>query len=53
MERDKQVEGEPNAYRYSAFVSAHRLASDFTPRVIPVIRGVSAPLEISNITWQH
>jgi len=53
MEQGKSLEGTPNAYRYNAYVSTHRLASDFTPRVIPVVPGASVPLEISNIAWQH
>ncbi|MDD4972130.1 MAG: alpha-glucan family phosphorylase [Paludibacter sp.] len=53
MNRGINLNGESNAFRYNATVSAHRLASDFTPRAIPVIPSVSVPLEILNITWQH
>jgi len=53
MIRGNQLEGESNAYSYNGSVSAHRLASDFTPRVIPDIKRVKVPLEISRIIWQH
>jgi len=53
MIRGNQLEGESNAYSYNGSVSAHRLATDFTPRAIPDIKLVKVPLEISRITWQH
>lgn len=53
MHRGDTLQGESNAYWYHAFVSAHRLIADFTPRVIPVITTASVPLEFCGITWQH
>jgi glycogen phosphorylase len=53
MQRGENVEGEPNAYQFSALVQATRSASDFTARAVPSIPTVSVPLEISNILWQH
>lgn len=53
MQRGENVEGEPNAYQFSALVQATRPASDFTARAVPSIPTVSVPLEISNILWQH
>jgi len=53
MTRGMNLAGESNAWIYTANVSAHRLAADFTPRAFPVIPSVSVPLEIPRITWQH
>ena len=53
MLRGNLLEGESNAYWYSASVSAHRTSSDFTARAMPFIPSVSIPLEIARITWQH
>jgi len=53
MIRGNQLEGETNAFSYSGSVSAHRLATDFTPRAIPNVKLIQVPLEISRITWQH
>jgi len=53
MIRGNRLEGESNAYIYSESVSAHRSATDFTPRAIPDIQQAKIPLEISKITWQH
>jgi starch phosphorylase len=38
---------------YQTTVSASRSATDYTPRVIPNIPGLSVPLETSMILWQH
>lgn len=53
MSRGDKIEGESNAYWFHAFVSAHRLITDYTPRIIPVIPSASVPLEFSGIIWQH
>ncbi len=53
MKRDTKSEGTTNGYYYNASVSSIRPASDFTPRVIPDIPGVSVPLETALILWQH
>jgi starch phosphorylase len=41
------------SYLYTGTVPATRPASDFTPRIIPKYPGVSVPLEINLILWQH
>jgi starch phosphorylase len=41
------------SHLYTAAVPAERPASDFTPRIIPKFSGVSVPLEINLILWQH
>jgi starch phosphorylase len=41
------------SHLYTAAVPATRPASDFTPRIIPRYPGVSVPLEINLILWQH
>jgi len=53
MNRGSNLEGESNAYIYTASVTAHRAATDFTARIIPFIPTVEVPLELSRITWQH
>jgi starch phosphorylase len=42
---------EPNVY--STSVPATRPATDYTPRIIPALSGVSVPLEATSILWQH
>jgi starch phosphorylase len=49
---DKLLECERH-YLYAAKVPADRPASDFTPRIIPKFPGVSVPLEMNLILWQH
>jgi starch phosphorylase len=41
----------PTVYR--TMVPATRPAADFTPRIIPVLSGVSVPLEATAILWQR
>jgi starch phosphorylase len=41
----------PNIYRTT--VPATRPATDFTPRIIPALSGVSVPLEATAILWQR
>ncbi len=53
MKRDLKSEAITSGYYYSASVPATRSASDYTPRVIPYIQGISVPLESSLIRWQH
>lgn len=53
MTRIHQLVGAENGYAYSATVLATRLATDYTPRVIPYHSGVSVPLEEAHILWQH
>lgn len=50
-ERHEMERSGPNRYR--ACVPAPRWVSDYTPRVIPRLRGVSVPLHCSRILWQH
>jgi starch phosphorylase len=50
MTRAEAVDG---VHVYRASVVADRPASDFTPRLIPYYDGVTVPLEIGNILWQH
>jgi starch phosphorylase len=53
MTRGAKIEGSDNAYYYNASVSSRRPATDYTPRVIPNLPGVSVPLETNLILWQH
>jgi starch phosphorylase len=41
------------SYLYTGAVPATRPTTDFTPRIIPGFLGVSVPLEINLILWQH
>jgi starch phosphorylase len=43
----------PGAFTYSAQVSATRLASDYTARIVPCNLNAFVPLEASQIIWQH
>jgi starch phosphorylase len=53
MTRGAKIEGSDNAYYYNASVSSGCPATDYTPRVIPNLPGVSVPLETNLILWQH
>lgn len=53
MERLKKTESLAIGHHYQAVVNSARPASDFTPRVIPNLPGVSVPLETSLILWQY
>jgi starch phosphorylase len=53
MIRGAKIEGSDNAYYYNASVSSGCPATDYTPRVIPNLPGVSVPLETNLILWQH
>jgi starch phosphorylase len=43
----------PGAFTYSAQVSATRLASDYTARIVPCNLNAFVPLEASQIIWQR
>ena len=51
LEEKRLKNGDSNLY--TAAVPATRPAADFTPRIIPRYPGVSVPLEINLILWQH
>jgi starch phosphorylase len=53
MERAEKSKGTANGYHYFASVNSSRPASDYTPRVIPHLPGLSVPLETTLILWQH
>jgi starch phosphorylase len=53
MKRGKKSEGTVNGYHYSVSVNSSRPATDYTPRVIPHLPGLSVPLETTLILWQH
>jgi starch phosphorylase len=53
MTRGAKIEGADNAFHFNASVTSGRPATDYTPRVIPNLPGVSVPLETNLILWQH
>ena len=53
MNRETKTGGSANMYYYNALASSERPASDYTPRALAKITGVSVPLESTLITWQH
>ncbi len=53
MTRGAKSEDSIHGYRYTALVNATRPATDYTPRVIPNLSGVSVPLETALILWQR
>ena len=53
MERGEKSKGTVNGYHYSASVNSSRPVTDYTPRVIPHLPGLSVPLETALILWQH
>ena len=53
MNRETKTGGSTNTYYYNALASSERPASDYTPRVLTEIAGVSVPLETNLILWQH
>ena len=53
MKREIKTGGLTNTYYYNALAPSERPASDYTPRAIPDLPGVSVPLESNLITWQH
>jgi starch phosphorylase len=53
MVQGDKAPGAGGAYVYTAQVPATRPAGDFTPRIVPRIEGMTVPLELSLILWQH
>jgi starch phosphorylase len=53
MKRETKTGGSSNSYSYNALASSERPASDYTPRALTEIAGVSVPLETNLINWQH
>jgi glycogen phosphorylase len=53
MARVQPPAGEPRGGIYRASVSATRLATDYTARIIPHFEGVAVPLEDARILWQR
>ena len=53
MKLDRQLVGALGGYVYSAAVSAARLPTAYTARVIPHCEGVGIPLEEARILWQR
>jgi starch phosphorylase len=53
MKREIKTEGSSKTFSFNASVSSERTASDYTPRAIASIGGVSLPLESNLITWHH
>ncbi len=52
MTRGETISGSVNAYIYSTSLWATRLASDYTPRIIPFFAGITVSLEEGPILWQ-
>jgi hypothetical protein len=53
MTRGIKLKGTTAGYNYFASVTSERPAADVTPRVIPILQGISIPLESALILWQH
>jgi len=53
MMRVQPPAGESRGGIYHAAVSATRLATDYTARIIPHCAGVAVPLEVDAILWQR
>ena len=53
MKRETKTGGSSNTYNYNALASSERPSSDYTPRALAYIAGVSVPLEATLIAWQH
>jgi starch phosphorylase len=53
MMQGGKAPGIEGAYVYTAQVPATRQAGDFTPRIVPRIDGMTVPLELPLILWQH
>ena len=48
----RQLVGVAGSYVYRAQVSANRIATDYTARMMPSFAGVAVPLEETHILWQ-
>lgn len=53
MKRVRRVDGSASVYVYRAEVSASRLATAYTARIVPRHDGVSVPLEDTRIRWER
>jgi len=53
MKRVNQLAGLVGGWVYSAEVPADRLATQYTPRIIPHYNGIAVPLEENRILWQR
>jgi starch phosphorylase len=53
MKQGLKLDGTVKGYSYSATVSATRPAKDYTARILPNFLGLSIPLELNFILWQH
>ncbi|HEX2770443.1 MAG TPA: alpha-glucan family phosphorylase [Geobacteraceae bacterium] len=53
MTRVQPPAGKPRGEIYRASISATRLATDYTARIIPHFAGVAIPLEDARILWQR
>jgi starch phosphorylase len=53
MQRVRELVGAINGYAYHAQVSAMRLATDYTARLVPQHDDVMVPLEDTHILWQR
>ena len=53
MTRSHLQTGSVGGYLYVAEAPSNRAASDYTPRVVPVLAGVNVPLEARQILWQR
>jgi len=53
MKRETKTGGSTSPYYFNALASSERPASDYTPRALAEIAGVSVPLETNLILWQH
>ena len=53
MKGGEQPAGAAGCHIYGAAVSANRLATDYTARILPHRAGVAVPLEVDLILWQR
>jgi starch phosphorylase len=51
MDRGEPLAGAVNAHNYTATVSTHRPPGDYTPRIVPALKGAKVPLEAHQILW--
>ncbi len=53
MKRNEKPESRTGDYHFTTSVDNNRPSTDYTPRIVPKIHGVSVPLETALILWQH
>jgi glycogen phosphorylase len=53
IKMERLIEQKEDAQLYHSAVGTTRPASDYTVRIVPYYEGVSVPLEINLIQWQH